>query len=110
MQMRIRPSRAHSVMGMIFSLAAVAAGIFVVLPANGFFGITFVLLALLAFAYHTWNALTKEGIPHEIIETDMRSSANATEQRLADLAELRRRGVITEQEEARRREAIINEL
>ena len=112
-----RPSRAGAGVGMAGGILFVVLGVVVVIPKFGLFGIIWTLLALGITVYNGYMAFGKKYIGPEInIEDDPAPAAGRQagpgdpEERLAKLADLHDKGLITDGEYEQKRQEILDEI
>jgi len=112
---RIRPSKLRSKVGVAIGSVFTLAGILVVIPkmvsTEGpiWFGVLWTLAALGGTIFYAANAFTDHGIATDVVEFD-RELTGSAEERLEKLSRLRGNGVITDDEYASRRSAILDEI
>ena len=112
-----RPSRAQAGIGLAGGALFVVLGVTVAIPNFGLFGIIWTLFALGITVYNGYMAFGKKYIGPEInIEDEAAPSTGAQddsgdpEARLTKLAELRGKGLITDEEYEEKRREILDEL
>lgn len=114
MKARVRPSRGMSAFGMAAGLLFVLLGFLVAIPTFGTVGWIWTGVAALITLYHAVNTLSDRGVSQMEVDVELpgRASGDAAsiEDRLAKLAELRARGVITQDEEEQQRREILREV
>lgn len=113
---RIKPGKTQSKIGVIVGGIFVLIGIFVVIPMFGPFGLVWTLLAAVIMGSHLINATSDKGIAtHEIVIEDSNEISNkdntkSIEERLQDLRRLYDTGLITSEEYEEKRKQILEEL
>ena len=112
-----RPSRAQAGIGLAGGALFVVLGVTVAIPNFGLFGIIWTLFALGITVYNGYMAFGKKYIGPEInIEDEAAPSpgrpddSGDPEARLTKLAELRGKGLITDEEYEEKRREILDEL
>lgn len=112
---RVRPSKLRSKVGVAIGSALTLAGILFVIPemvsTEGpiWFGVLWTLVALGVTIFYAANAFTDHGIATDVVEFD-REPPGSAEERLETLSRLRSNGVITDDEYASRKSAILDEI
>jgi flagellar motor component MotA len=119
-QMRVRPSKPASIMGVVIGAAFIVIGITMSrqtfadakAPWFGkFFVILWTVMAAAIFTYHATNLIRRRGVADRIVDTDQPDSPlGRTENRLKELSDLRAKNLITEEEFQNRRTQILNEV
>ena len=130
-EVRIKPGKTQSMMGVIAGILFCLIGVFAVIPSAGLFGVFWTLMALVITVTNGINAFTDKGVAsHEIVidddkhdvnkegsaGTDIASNTDAAgmeelkenmELRFQAAEDLYKKGVITREEyEAKRREIL----
>lgn len=104
-----RPSKSQAVFGGVVGGIFVLIGIFVAIPSFGLFGIFWTLIAVGITASSLYHAFGKRYTGPEIHIEEEPDGGDAAE-RLRQLEDLRRQGLITEEEFAAKRQEILNTL
>ena len=112
-----RPSRAQAGIGLAGGALFVVLGVTVAIPNFGLFGIIWTLFALGITVYNGYMAFGKKYIGPEIKMEDEAApspgrpdDSGDPEARLTKLAELRGKGLITDEEYEEKRREILDEL
>ena len=110
-----RPSKSQSIFGGVVGLVFVGIGAAVAIPAFGFFGIFWTLVALGITIFNFYQAFGKGYVGPEIhIEdedgTENASATSPTAVRLQQLQSLYDQGLITDEEYEAKRQEILREL
>ena len=99
---------------MIVGLIMIGAGITLIIPIFGGFGVLWTLVAVGITVYHAFNAFSASGLATEEIEVedsrDSHIAQNDPADRLERLKSLRMDGLITEEEYQKKRSEILNKL
>lgn len=116
-RIQVRLSKPMSAIALVFGVAFMLIGLFVVIPVFGAFGVVWTLCALAITGYHAVNLFSEHGVAHEVVEFDAstqseteRSPEAPTEQRLRKLDELKTQGILDGEEYREQRKRILNEL
>ena len=124
-KIRVKPSRAQSMVGFVGGLIFVGIGVFVVIPTFGLFGLLWTLIAVVITVVNGVNAFGKKGIPTMEIYTENRQEethASPAPQapaapntldakgRLEQLKSLKEAGLLTKEEYEQKREEILKDL
>ena len=110
---RVRPSKPASILSMIVGIALVLFGVLIAIPTFGGFGVVWTIIALAITVFAAINAFTTRGVAEQVVEFDERmpsESRMSVEERLRRLEELRRSGVVSDNEYQEQRRRIITEL
>ena len=116
MQARVRPSRASSAFGLVFSIGFFFAGMFYVIPnfsgsgGFGWFGVIWTLMALGGVIYHGINTFTQIGIATEEVQFRGSLHERSPSDRIRELDELRGNNLISEEEYHRKRSDILEQV
>jgi len=112
-KVRVKPSKASSLMGMIVGTVFVLIGLAVVIPNVGAFGVFWTLIAVAITGMNAFNYFSKEGIASMEMDIDSSevsmSSSDDFAARLRKLTQLRDDGLITEDEFQQKRREILGE-
>jgi len=113
-KVRIKPSKSTSILAMIVGLIMTGAGITLIIPIFGSFGVLWTLVAVGITVYHAFNAFSSSGLATEVIEVDDSSDSHIAQNDLANrlerLKSLRIDGLITEEEYQKKRSEIVSKL
>lgn len=113
---RVRPSRGVSAFGVAVGIIFTCVGLFFVIPrissSNGpiWFGILWTLGALGITIFHGINVFTDRGIAVEEIQFESKTPAATASERLAEIQELKDKGVISQSEYDQKRAEIISKI
>lgn len=112
---RVKPGKAQSIMGLIAGIAFVFVGLFVVIPDGGWFGYLWTFMALSITVMNGINVFSSKGIATSRIEVDELSDGyhqqtSTTEQRLKEAENLYQKGLINKEEYEQKRKDILNNL
>lgn len=111
---RVRPGKAQSVMGLIVGCIFVCIGLFIVIPTFGLFGLLWTGIAIAITVINGINAFSDKGIAtsHIEIQEDQENdtSNNSIEERLKKTDELYQKGYITKAEYEQKRSDILHDL
>ncbi len=111
---RVRPSKPASIWGMIVGAALVIFGLTVGISQFGAFGVVWTLFAVGITVMSAINAFSSRGIAQEVVEFDVPEQRGprpeSVEQRLARLDDMRRGGLIREDEYQEQRRRILGDL
>lgn len=111
---RVRPGKAQSVMGLVVGCIFVCIGLFIVIPTFGLFGLLWTGIAIAITVINGINAFSDKGIAtsHIEIQEDQESntSSNSIEERLKKAEELYQKGYITKAEYEQKRSDILHDL
>ena len=106
-----RPGKTSGVMAIVIGVVFVAAGIFVLIPYLGPFGILWTIFAGAISIVGAYQAFGKKYSGPEIhIEDDTVPRSPDAAQRLRDLTALLEQGLITQEEFEQKRQEILREL
>src|SRR5262245_56640643 len=109
-QVRIRPSRAASLLAMCIGILFVIFGL-TLGERFGPFGLIWTIGAVGITLYSAWNAFSPRGVATQVIDIDGNLKPKpTTANSLNDLDTLRQRGLVTDAEYERKRAEILNEL
>lgn len=112
----MRPSREVSILSFLMGVIFTGIGLFVVIPmissngGPGWFGIVWTLGALGMTIFHGVNAFTDRGIAVEEIQFDSKDSSKSASERLAEIEEMKNRGIISQAEYNQKRAEIIAKI
>jgi hypothetical protein len=116
-QGRVSPSKPMSALGLIVGIVFVGIGVGIVIPQGGAFGVFWTLVAVAITGYHAVNLFSERGLAHEIVDIDGSASDSShpaggetPEQRLATLDDLKKRGIVTDDEYREQRNRILQEI
>ena len=117
---RVKPSRAQSMVGFVGGLIFVGIGVFVVIPTFGPFGVLWTLIAVVITVVNGVNAFGKKGIPTMEIYTEEEehragqfpTASNTLDARgrLEQLEGLKEAGLLTQEEYDQKRQEILRDL
>jgi hypothetical protein len=111
---RIRPSKPVSAVAMVVGITFIGIGVFLVIPAEGPFGIFWTLVAVAVTVYYAVNVFSEHGVSHQVVEFegDLKSDSKESdvETRLEKLESLKQKGLLTDAEYKQQRERILKEL
>ena len=110
---RVKPGKTQSLVGMIAGIIFVGIGLFVAIPTFGLFGIFWTLIAALITGMNAVNAFSEKGIPTSHIEIDdgyYGEYGNSIEDRLKEAETLYNKGLISSEEYKIKREEILKDL
>lgn len=106
---RVKPGKTQSVMGLAVGIVFLLIGIFVIIPMFSVFGIFWTLCVAAITIVNGYNAFSKKGITsHEIIIDD--NSGDDEEQRLIKIKEMYDKGLITYEEYEKKKKEIIDDI
>src|SRR5882672_6474863 len=105
MKMRVKPSKASSLISVVAGVAMVGMGVAWVVPKFGAFGVIWILMAVIITGYHVLNLVSGRGVAVREIDVEGVNSA-----RLQRLENLRASNLITESEYQAKRAEIIDRL
>lgn len=117
-RLRVRPSKPASALAALVGIVFVAIGITIasyVFPLGvpwflkGFVALWTVVSAGICL-YHCANVFSARGVADEVIELDDQAVTSSPKERLQRLADLKAKGVITEDEYQDRRKTIVDQL
>ena len=110
-KIKVKPSRAESVISVIMGVVFVFIGIFVAIPNAGLFGIFWTFMAAVITFANFINAFSEEGIAsHEIIIDDEVLDSVDIEEKLKKLESLYNQRLITRDEYEEKRKQILDEF
>jgi flagellar motor component MotA len=104
---------------MIVGFIFIGIGVFVAIPAVGGFGVVWTLVAVVITCVNAYNAFSEHGIANEVVDFETTRSdpfqesalsRESTEERLRELASLRQKGFLREEEYEEQRKRILDEL
>ena len=112
---RVKPGKAGSILGLIMGCIFVGVGLFVVIPTFGPFGIFWTLAAAAIAVVNGINVFSQKEITTSaiVVEDDFPqgdASAHSPEERLRQLEDLYQKGLITREEYDQSRKRILEEL
>lgn len=108
---RIKPSKSQSILSLIVGAVFVLIGITFVIPSAGLFGIFWTLIAVIITGMSAVNLFSKKGISTAHIEiNDDVNTPSDSKQRLQEVENLYREGLITKDEYDTKRKNILDEL
>lgn len=117
MRGRVKPSKPMSALAVIVGIVFIGIGVFLVIPNAGIFGVFWTLVALAITVFHVANLCSVHGAAYEVVDFDRPSPtqpqtplALSTEQRLAKLDDLKRKGLVSDEEYAEQRKRILDNL
>ena len=111
-KLRVKPSKASSLMGMIAGTIFVLIGLTVVIPNIGIFGVFWTLVAMAVIGMNAYNYFSKEGVASVEVDIDGSAAGLPSDDfaaRLRKLTQLRNDGLITEDEFQQKRREILEE-
>jgi len=118
-RIKVKPSKLVSLFGMILGTIFVFIGLFIAIPAAGFFGVLWTLVAVGMTGFQAYNFFSDKGVASWEIDTDdddneaknnnSTSASGDFEIRLRKLNMLKEDGLITEDEFQKKREEILRE-
>jgi len=112
MRVRVKPSKATSIVSIVAGLVLIVFGITLVIPKFGAFGVAWTLVAIVIVGYHVFNIVSRRGVA--VTEMDVEGfdsgSDDDSSSRLQHLENLRATNLITEQEYQRKRAEIVARL
>lgn len=108
-RIRVKPSKAASLMGMVVGLVFVALGAALIIPVFGIFGIFWTLVAAAIAAYSAYNFFSKRGVATYEMDLAPGDAPEDFEAKLRKLAKLKEDGLINEEEYERKRAEIVRE-
>ncbi len=100
-RVRVKPSKASSLMGMIVGSIFVLIGLTVVIPNVGMFGVFWTLIAVTIAGTNAYNFFSAEGVASMEVDIDGSEAGLPSDDfaaRLRKLTQLRDDGLITEDE------------
>jgi hypothetical protein len=110
---RVMPSKPLSAISMVVGIVFVGIGLFVVIPSAGAFGIFWTLLAGAIAVYHAINLFSDDGFASsKIIEeggSRPETESLPFDERIRRLDQLRKDGLVTDDEYQRKRTELMNE-
>jgi hypothetical protein len=106
---RLKQSKPTSAAGFAGGLLFVGLGIFVVIPKFGAFGVVWTAMAAIIACYHGYGLFSRRGVALYELEGDG-GQPRSTADRLAELEEAKRKGLITEAEYQMQRSRIISSV
>ena len=115
----VKPSKLSAAIGLVVGIVFIGIGLTTVIPMVGEFGVAWLLVAAAITGYNALNLFSEKGVASEVIDFETRPEARGAadadvprspEQRLARLDDLRRQGLVTEQEYAEQRKRILDSL
>ncbi len=116
---RVKPSKASSLFGMIVGTIFVFVGLFVVIPTAGMFGVFWTLMAVAITGVQAYNFFGDKGVASWEIDIDNGTDTETNSQskpinddfeiRLRKLNRLKEDGLITDEEFQKKREEILRE-
>ena len=112
---RVKPGKTDSALGLVVGCIFVGIGLFVVIPVFGPFGILWTLIAAAIAVAHGVNVFSEKGITTHtiVVEDDFPQgdvSAHSPEERLRQLEDLYQKGLVTREEYDQSRRRILEEL
>lgn len=110
---RVRPSKPAAILGVVIGIVLVIFGLAVGIQTFGGFGVVWTIIALAITVFNAINAFTTRGVAEQVVEFDERTPSDrgiSVEERLRRLEELRRSGVVSDNEYQEQRRRIIAEL
>lgn len=112
---RVKPGKAQSVMGLIVGCVFVLIGLFVVIPEGGWFGYLWTFMAFAITVMNGINVFSSKGIATSRIEVDefhdnFKQTDSSIESRLKEAEELYQKGLISKEEYETKRKDILNDL
>lgn len=111
-RVRVKPSKASSLMGMIVGSIFVLIGLTVVIPNVGMFGVFWTLIAVTIAGTNAYNFFSAEGVASmemDIDSSEVSISPDDFSVRLRKLNQLRDDGLISEDEFYEKRREILEE-
>ena len=111
-RVRVKPSKASSLMGMIVGSIFVLIGLTVVIPNVGMFGVFWTLIAVTIAGTNAYNFFSAEGAASMEVDIDGSEAGLPSDDfaaRLRKLTQLRDDGLITEDEFQQKRCEILEE-
>ncbi|MGE5701328.1 MAG: SHOCT domain-containing protein [Clostridia bacterium] len=111
---RVRPSKAQSVLGMIFGGAFILIGVMIVIPTFSWFGVLWTLGAVAITGFNAYNVFSQKGASFYEIDVETAGSEQSPggddfETKLRKIERLRQEGLLTQEEYQRKREEILRE-
>jgi uncharacterized membrane protein len=111
---RVRPGKGQSILGLVVGCIFVCIGIFIVVPTFGLFGLLWTGIAIAITAINGINAFSDKGIATSHIEIqedhEEYKSSNSIEDRLKKVEDLYQKGYITKEEYEKKRSDILNDI
>lgn len=110
---RIKPGKTQSKVGVVIGLVFCFIGLFFVIPTFGSFGVLWTVIAFIIAVMNALNAFTKNGVPsHEIVIDDGNTSIGeeSTKERLKKLKEVYEDELITSEEYEIKKKEILDKL
>lgn len=110
---RVKPGRAQSAIGMIVGIVFVLIGLCFVIPQMGLFGILWTLIAVAITVINAINVFSEKGVATSRIEVDewkRETSSSSVEERLKKAEDLYQKGMITKEEYDQKRKDILNDI
>jgi UPF0716 family protein affecting phage T7 exclusion len=105
---RLKQSKPSSAVGLAAGVLFVGLGVFIVMPKFGAFGVVWTVMAAFIAAYHGYGLFSKRGLALYELEGEEREvQGRSTADRLSELEETKRRGLITDAEYQAQRSRII---
>jgi hypothetical protein len=106
---RLKQSKPTSALGLAVGILFVGFGYFFAIPVFGAFGVVWTIVAASIAAYHGYGLFSKRGLALFEFESDQRKvQGRTTGDRLSELDEMNRRGLITDAEYQTQRSKIIS--
>ncbi|WP_040213787.1 SHOCT domain-containing protein [Clostridium polynesiense] len=113
-RIRVKPGKSQSIAGFFGGIVFIFIGIFAITPDFGFFGILWILMAIMITAVNGYNAFSDKGVASweaEINDTlpETKIEAITFDEKLRRLNKLKEDGLITEEEFQLKKKEILNE-
>lgn len=121
-KINVKPGKTQSMAGFFGGLLFCFAGLFLIIPTFGTFGIIWTLFALVITIMNGINAFTEKGVPTHRIEIEEESQNHTTgsdaplpstpdiEMRLRKLTDLYEKGIITGEDFEQKKQDILKDL